>query len=188
MKKLLFLFLGLSLVFTACKKDDEEIIDADLHYDTANQSAPFLEAGVHEAAARFTANQTRALQGRNLIEVDYYLLEMPAKVEVRVFGMGTADEPGNLLYTKDVTSTSNGSSWNTHVLDTPVEILGEDLWVCVKVLHNSRINSVGCDVGPANNNGDWTFSDSDNDWKSLRDRTEQNVNINWNIRGKVSGE
>ena len=183
MKKLSFLFLSFVLVFTACKKDD--IAVAEFYYDGENQSAPYLDAGTHDMAARFTANSTRKYEGRILEEVEFYILTKPSKVEVRIFGQGTATEPGDMLYSKDVTAEVNASSWNHHKLDTPVVIKGEDLWICIRAVHDDRITSLGCDVGPANDNGDWIKSDSDNQWKSLRERTNQSVNINWNVRGHL---
>ena len=183
MKKLSFLFLSFVLLFTACKKDD--IAVAEFYYDGENSSAPYLDAGTYDMAARFTANSTRKYEDRLLKEVEFYFLAKPAKIEVRIFGQGTATEPGDLLYSKDVTTEVSASSWNRHELDTPVRIKGEDLWICIRVVHNSRTTSLGCDVGPANKNGDWIMSHSDNQWTSYRDYTDQNVNINWNIRGHL---
>lgn len=184
MKKLSFLLLSITFLFTACKKDDVAL--AQFYYDGENSSAPYLDAGTYDMAARFTANETRKYEGRFLEEVEFYFLAKPAKIEVRIFEQGTATEPGSLLYSKDVTAEVSASSWTRHQLDSLVEIKGEDLWLCIRVVHNDRTTSLGCDAGPANKNGDWIMSLSDNLWTSYRDYTDQNVNINWNIKGHLA--
>ncbi len=188
MKKLLFLLLGTFLIFTACKKDEtvpQNESGAEFQYDGANQSAPFLENGTHVAAARFPASLTGAHKGKNLDYIEFFLLNRPTRCEVVVYDAGSDNQAGKVLYSADITSGVAAPSWNRYILTAPVEITGEDLWIGIKVFHNDRIASVGCDPGPAVNNGDWIFSDSDNEWKTLRERTNRGVNINWNIRGFV---
>ena len=184
MKNSLLYLLAFALTLTACS-EDEEPLRSILHYDGDNQTAPFLDVGEHEAAARFTASQTATYQGQNLIEVEFYLLNIPSLCEVRVYGENADDEPGNLLYSADVTSSISANHWNTHTLSTPVEITGDDLWISIRLVHNSEINTIGCDFGPAQENGDWIISTSDNAWRTFRDVTSNQANINWNIRGYV---
>lgn len=178
--------LILSLVFLLACNKDEEPVTSDLHYDGPNQTAPFIEAGTHETAAKFTIVQTGPLAGRNLTEVQYYLVNLPATCSLRVYAQGDASTPGTLLYSSDLSGEMTPNSWNRHVLSTPVTITGEDLWIAIRVEHQNRTNTIGCDPGPANRNGDWILSSSDNEWKTFRERTNLQVNINWNIRGVVS--
>lgn len=188
MKHLLyFSLLVITLFFTACG-DDFTIDDAEFHYDGDNLSAPFLDAGIHEAAARFTATQTADFQTKTLQSVHFYLTELPAQCTVVVYGQGSATAPGTLLYAENVSNTITAQSWNTHVLTTPLAIAGEDLWIGLRVVHDVRMTSVGCDPGPANDNGDWLLSQDNSIWQSLRSRTGEEVDINWNIRGRVSEE
>ncbi len=187
MKKILFFLLAVSFLSFGCKNGDDAD-DRTLSYDGDNNISPFLVADVYQTAARFPSSVTTPFQGRMLEEVEFYLLDVPSTCAVLIYGEGTADEPGNLLYSRDVTSSVNVSSWNSHTLNTPVEITGEDLWICLEVTHPQEIRSVGCDFGPAVSNGDWIFSGANGQWETLRDFTDGEVDINWNIRGIVSKE
>jgi hypothetical protein len=182
MKNLSFIFFGLSLIcFVSCNDD---LPDADLAYDSENADAPFLLAGTYQACARFTSAETSTLSGTPLSSIDYYFANLPQRAEVKVFGEGTTTSPGDELYSSNVTLASN-TGWNTHQVAGEVEITGGDIWICLELLHDSEINTIGCDAGPADPDGDWLFSDLDNEWQSFRQRTNQNVSINWNIRANV---
>jgi len=187
MKNTLLILLAFTFVFSSCKKDDEtpeEVNDSQFSYDGSAQDAPALEAGVYDLGARFPSALTDNYEGKQLEEVSFYILSVPNKCELLVFGQGSDTEPGSLLYSANLTSSIDGETWNKHTLSTPVDITGEDLWICVRVEHGATMGSLGCDIGPANLNGDWMYAD--NVWTSLRNYTGGDVNINWNIRGKVS--
>ncbi len=190
MKNTFLVLLALSLVFVSCKKDDDdtpqETNEYQLSYDDEASDAPALDAGVYELGARFPASFTADYTGKKLEEVSFYILTIPSKCELVIFGAGTASAPGPELYSTNLTATINGESWNKHVLDTPIDITGEDIWICVRVEHGSTLGSLGCDLGPANANGDWMISAGAVGWTSLRDFSDNEVDINWNIRGKVS--
>lgn len=188
MKNTLLILLACSLFFVSCTKDDEtpdEVNDFEFSYDGAAQNAPALEAGTYDLGARYPGAFTSNFEGQQLEEVSFYILNVPNKCELIIFGEGTDTEPGTLLYTADLTSSIDGEIWNDHVLTTPVDITGEDIWICVRVEHGNTMGSLGCDTGPANANGDWMFTPN-NEWTSLRNFSDNQVNINWNIRGKVS--
>ena len=176
-------FLFTSTLFLLLISCDNDVEIAELHLDGANQSAPFLASGSHEAAVRFTSNETSQYSGRFLELVEFYLLELPNQCEVLVYDQGTNSEPGTLLYSASLSGDLQSRSWNTHRLANPVEISGTDLWICVRVTHNAEVPSIGCDPGPAKENGDWMRSSDDNLWRPFRSRTNQAVDINWNIRG-----
>jgi len=178
------LLIGLlSIVSISCTDDD--IDSFVLSYDGNNENAPILQAGVHEAGARFTANRLDGLVGKRLEAVEFYLAEYPDRCEVLIYDEGTATSPGNLIYSADITFLTENFAWNYHSLFNPIEITGDDLWIVIKVEHSEAYSSIGCDPGPAQSNGDWMLSNSDNQWRSFRDRTNNQVSINWNIRGIV---
>ena len=180
----LILSLFSLLLFAACNNDDEGVSLANtLHHDGVNQSSPVLPAGTYEAGARFTMSKSEEYIGRNLETVRFFMGELPAQCEVRIYDEGDNDSPGSLIYAQDVTNDLSSLSWNVHQLSTPVEITGDDLWICIRFVHTSSLRSIGCDTGPAVVDGDWLFEDADNLWLPLRERT--NININWNIRGVV---
>ena len=180
----LILSLFTLVLFSNCNKDDDGVSLANtLHYDGVNQSAPVLPSGVYEAGARFTSSKSQEYIGRNLDQVNFFIGEIPAQCEIKIYSEGSSENPGNLLYSQDVTANLTELSWNTHVLSDPIEITGEDLWICVRFVHTTSLRSVGCDAGPAASDGDWLFQDSDNDWRPFGQRTT--FSINWNIRGVV---
>ncbi len=190
MKNAFLILLAFSLVFVSCQKDDEdtpqEVNDYQFSYDGDAADAPALAAGSYDLGARFPGSVTDNFEGKQLEEVSFYILSVPNKCELLIFGQGTDTEPGGLLYSANLTSSIDGETWNKHLLTSPVDIGTEDIWICVRVEHGSTMGSLGCDTGPANPNGDWMFLASSNEWTSLRTFSNNEVNINWNIRGKVS--
>ena len=181
-----YFYFALVLVFglSSCNNDNN---DPDLlNYDTDNITAPEFLPGDYEMAARFPASITDRYVGQFLEEVQVYFLNRPARAEIIVYGEGDFETPGDVLYSAVVTSAMRSNQWNTHTLTIPVEIPATDLWLSVKVRHLEAEGSVGCDIGPANVNGDLLLSDGSNQWSTLRDFTNNAININWNIRGVLS--
>jgi len=184
MPKILLLLLTIGLTTFSCKK--EEILEeTNLFYDNGVNTAPVLNTGTYEAMARFPTSETNDFEGQNLEEIVFYLSDLPDQCEVIIYGEGTATTPNTILYQSDVTNNLESSAWNSHTLSTPIAITGEDIWIGVRLVHNSNIASIGCDTGPANINGDYLWADGDNTWMTFRERTEGEVNINWNIRGVI---
>lgn len=183
MKSIFYLLLAVGvLLHTGCKK--ESIAENILNYDGENQSGPELEAGYHEAAARFTPDLTGPYTGKQLIAVQYFMGAKPQKAEIHIYGEGIATFPGSLLYSADITDEIRTLRWSEHVLDTPVDITGDDVWISIAITHASLQRSIGCDSGPRRSNGDWLYKSTDGQWDSFQSRTGEN--INWNIRGKIS--
>ncbi|MCB9290393.1 MAG: hypothetical protein H6560_23990 [Lewinellaceae bacterium] len=179
-------FFMLALVFfSACQKDNSPAPSGDnvLSYDGANATGPVLSAGDYEAAARFPASETGAYQGKNLIEVSWFMGIEPASCKVRLYGPGNGGEPGQLLYSADVTDRVQAPAWNTHELRNPLPLDGEELWISIAFTHPVRQQSIGCDAGPNVPGGDWLFSGNDGEWSTYEQRTGESVN--WNIRGIV---
>lgn len=178
---LLLLIIGISTI--SCQK--EILKETNLFYDNGSNTAPVLNTGTYEAMARFPTSETNDFEGQNLEEIVFYISELPDECEVIVYGEGTATTPNEILYQANVTADLESSAWNSHTLSTPVAITNQDLWIGVRLVHNSNIASIGCDTGPANINGDYLWTDDDNTWITFRERTQGEVNINWNIRGII---
>lgn len=180
MKTTYFLaLLSAVILFGACKKDSENF----LQLDGDNFSGPLLEAGAHEMAVRFTSDATSRFQGKQLTAVRWFTGPRPATTEVRVYGPGSGNTPGALLFSKNVSSSVRPQSWNEYELDTPVDITGEELWISIAFTQTESGQSIGCDSGPNKPGGDWLFS-IDSEWRTYIQRTGESVN--WNIRGRVS--
>lgn len=187
-----FFFISLittTLLFSSCEPDniseEPEIVSplVALNYDDRNQDSPSLPAGNYEAAIRIPATDLSDLQGGELIEIYYYIREKPSSATVKVYKKSDSNSPVEQVYSAATTSEVKANSWNKHILSTPVEITGDDLWLSVKLGHTENTRSIGCDPGPAVENGDWLFDDADSEWLPLSDRSA--ISINWNIRGVV---
>lgn len=187
MKNAFLFFFPLFLLLSACGNDDEEppVQTSTFQYDGENQTAPILNAGEHIMAARFTQDLTQPFSGQTLDRVEFYLQDIPSVLEIRVYGANTASEPGDLLYFADLSSDLRSNSWIGHLIADPVTITGEDLWIAIRVVHNFDLQSVGCDFGPAGGNGDWILTDPSTSWRTFREVTSNDADINWNIRGFV---
>jgi len=168
-------------LITACGDDDDP--QNLLSYDGENVTGPLLQAGTWEAAVRFTTAETTPFTGQRLTEVTFYMGPAPSGAAVRIYGPGSNNLPGSLLYTAEVGNAIRTNSWNTHTIASPIEITGEELWISIGLVHQGNQQSIGCDAGPAATNGDWLFWDGDGDWQTYRART--NESVNWNIRGIV---
>lgn len=183
MKYFQFFLIAFSLfAITSCGSDGEEV----LNYDGANFSAPEIIEGNHEAAARFSSAVTSSLEGRQITSVDFFIQDLPDDCEVRIYEGGTPLEPGDLIYAEDAFTGLRSNSWNTHTLITPFTIGTEDIWVSIFFRHDSPKQSIGCDSGPADSNGDLLWGTIDYEWRTFRDRTSGQTDINWNIRAIVA--
>lgn len=184
MKFQYFFLLAAMLFMVACNDDDAgPVTDGILHYDGANNSGPVLAAGEHELAVHFPSETMADYTGKVLTEIDFFVgTPLPETCKVRVYKGGDT-APDAQIYEFDVTSGLQTLSWNKHVLSTPVDLDGDDLWLGVFVVHASEQQSIGCDAGPRKEDGDWLYQSLDSDWKTYAERTGESVN--WNIRGTV---
>lgn len=187
MKKLLFLLLSLAVILPSCKDDDDVLNDNALNYDGDNFSAPVFEVGVSTPSVYFPSSFLEPYIGKKISGIEFFVADIPAEMEIQVLKAGNGNTPGDMIVQDDITGLNiQGTNWNEWPLTDPVEITGEGLWIAIQVKHdNADERSIGCDAGPAVSNGDWIFSDTDNDWKTLRERTNNAVDINWNIRAKL---
>lgn len=180
----LLFFLSLFL-FTACGDDDSGSNANLLSYDGDNFSAPALDPGQHELAVYFPASIMFQHIGKQLIEVEYYAGQAPDLLRVRIRNGFSATQPGDIIDGQDydvTTRVTGDPSWKTLILNPPLDITGEDIWISLFANHNVTKQSIGCDSGPRNEGGDWIWSSSTQQWETFLNRTGTE-SINWNIRG-----
>ena len=60
-----------------------------------------------------------------------------------------------------------------------IDLTDQDIWVAVQFSHIDQQATLGCDPGPAVEDGDWILNGGG--WQTLRGLSAE-VNINWNIR------
>ena len=61
-----------------------------------------------------------------------------------------------------------------------------NLWISLRYTLAETQRVIGCDTGPAFVNGDWEYSGMEDNWSNFRLRTNNQISINWNIRGVLS--
>ncbi|MCB0841831.1 MAG: hypothetical protein KDE26_01055, partial [Bacteroidetes bacterium] len=172
------------LIFSSCEKTsitngpDIQPPLVALSYDGANNDAPLLPAATYEAATMFPKEDISDLLGGKLIEVYYYIRDVPVSSTIKIYKKSDSDGPLDLIYSEVTTNDLKGRSWNKHILKSPVEITDDDLWISLKFTHTSQTGSIGCDLGPAVDNGDWLLDSADGLWIPLSQRA--GININWN--------
>ena len=173
--------------FTGCDESSTGPVDGvALHYDSGPLSAPFLSGGTYQAAVRFTNDEIGDLAGRDILQIQFYIVEKPEDCVIRIFGPGTDAAPGIQLYSADLGDNVAEGDWNYHTLSESIRLSSEDIWISIEFRHSNRQATFGCDPGPAVVDGDWLFSNDDQQWLPLSQRTS--ISINWNLRAIVDGE
>ncbi|MDD2963197.1 MAG: T9SS type A sorting domain-containing protein [Bacteroidales bacterium] len=162
--------------------------DFVLHYDGDMASAvgwntPPVTATV---AARFLNPMVLPHAGMVISSIDLFVNDLNTtgsnEMSVVIYGMGTSYEPGTLLYTQ--TFTPFGNSWEHIVLNTPVPVTGEELWIGYTFTqHDAGIYIPGTDAGPNDPNGDWIKTGIA--WSHLSNNPA--LPYNWNIRANLTG-
>lgn len=189
MKKLLLLSLILPFLF-ACDKDNPNEPDFPaglevLNYDAANFDAPFLPASTYISGVRFSPTRLAPFIGKDLVSVFYWFKELPQSAEIHVYTSNGGLAPTTFIYSEPLTNY-NGFGWNRYDFTTPINITGqEDIWIAIKYTQISDQRVLGCDPGPAVLDGDWHWDAADSTWTPLVDRTNGQLDINWNIRAVI---
>ncbi len=167
----------------SCNDEEDPNIDLnnELHYDTNNNSAPDLLEGVHESAIRFESRDLLPYQSRTLSAVKIFIAHVPTDLTLRIYTDGRSNTPGNLLYEAALVGVKS-NQWNVIELTSGLIIGNDGLWISLRFSLNETQRVIGCDRGPAFINGDWAFNQYDNNWRSLRNRTNNQLSVNWNIR------
>ncbi|MCF8236109.1 MAG: T9SS type A sorting domain-containing protein [Bacteroidales bacterium] len=159
--------------------------DVVLHYDGENDNAIGLtDPNQWEVAAKFLTDEVAQYAGMEIISVDVYINDVVNEYKLRIYGEGEYSyEPGDLLIEQDFTPTA--SSWNTILLDEPILLTGEDIWVGYWMDQTTTETfPAGIDAGPGDPNGDWIKSGVA--WGHLND--SPSFNSNWNIRAYATGD
>ena len=186
------LFLAI-LGFVSCGDDDDLVPEdqpVELSYDGANVTAPLLEPGEYELAARFANEELSSLRNRKLSAVQFFMGPKPPTIKVRVSGPGTATEPGNILYEFDLSNNNSlqEQAFNELPVDPPLELPSE-MWLSVFfTVEGNAAQNIGCDGGPADPNGDFVYDSNVGVWETWRQRTNGNESVNWNLRAVLTTE
>lgn len=185
MKNIAILLIGLMLIFSSACSDDEPDVGGEniLSYDGPNDTAPTLANGFYVFSVRFTNRELASSVGKTITEVSFYMYDVLPRVTVTFSPDLTISEPAEIQYSEDYTNLT-ANSWNTITLQTPYPIDGNPLWIGVQVDLPQAMQTVGCDAGPANSNGDWLYSEDAREWNTFRALNSQSVN--WNIRATLS--
>ena len=183
MKLKYLLLLALAMLVMACSDDNDQEPDGPnvLNYDGENFTAPTLQSGLYEFAARFPSVITRQVEGRRIQQVSFYLYDAPNQMYINISPDLTPTLPGDIVNTQQVTNFTP-NSWNTITLNDPFLLDGNPVWVGIEVDLDRQMQTVGCDAGPANGNGDWLYDEENREWATFSTRTNQNESVNWNIR------
>jgi len=162
---------------------------AVLNYDGDNASAIGWNSVPITAtvAARFPNAMTLQYAGMVVESVDVFINQLNStgsnEMTVKIFGMGSTFEPGVLL--RSQTFTPVGASWEHVILNEPLVVNGEDLWVGYQFTQSEAgIFIPGTDGGPSNPNGD--FISTGVGWSHLSNNPD--LAYNWNIRANLSGD
>jgi len=104
---------------------------------------------------------------------------LPTGASLLIWEAGTSGEPGAILHEQNF--TPDFASWNTIVLDSPVILDGNDIWVGCIYMHDEGTYVAGVDGGPANPNGDFVSMDGTT-WEHL---AANGLDGNLNIRAML---
>ena len=179
----ILLFSILLIGLTSCGSDDEGN-SGMLRYDGENFTSPQFPAGDHEAAARFPSFVTDEFQGQMLTGVQVVIYSIPQEIFLNIYDNGSAAGPDFPIERINITNNLTANGVNTLTFDNPLPITSE-MWIGISWTSNRTEQVIGCDAGPANPNGDWIFSTTDQGgWTSFRDLSG-GESVNWNIRGIV---
>ena len=151
------------------------------HDNGANgQGVGLTNGGTFNIATRFSAEELQQYSSHELIQIELFFNEFPAQCVLKVYDEGTIGSPGNQLLSQVVETQSIG--WNMFVLNFPVALTGNDLWIGYEITNNWNSYPAGLDSGPAHPDGDWISLDGQN-WERL---SIYGFNGNWNIVGYLS--
>jgi hypothetical protein len=143
------------------------------------------ENGTVIVAARFADTLTSVYSGYNLVQIEVYVGDIPVLMSLQVFDEGTNSSAGSLIYSQDVRNLLIPDAYNTFVVNPPIQITGNDIWIGYEVALTAMQYVMGLDNGPVHSDGDWIF-DSLNPSFGWYHLSDFNFNNNWGIRGYVT--
>lgn len=151
-----------------------------LHYDRENVEAIGANAGgTMYCAARFPAAMVNPLTGATVESVKVYIHDMPSDAILMLWGPGTTNAPGSLIYLQEFTTVA--TSWVTINLDEALTLDGNDIWIGCQYTHDAGTFPAGVDGGPANPNGDFISRDGE-EWEHM---AANGLDGNLNIRATL---
>ena len=162
--------------------------DVILHYDGEPASAFGNQNNAIQwnIAAVFRADMIKDYVGMGLTSVDVFIGDGDVttfKLKVWKMGSYNVPGPGDLIAEQDVTITPN--TWNTIVLDNPIILNGQDLWVGYYIEAPAGNFVASTDDG-TNYNPDGSWIAFGPGWQHLGDGNPD-YNLNWNIRATLTG-
>ncbi len=154
-----------------------------LHYDHESMTSLGIEGAEATFATYYPGSTLASIAGMQISSVDAWVQDVPQKVSVVVYGQNTQAVAGELLYSQEFTPTA--ASWNHIVLDKPVTITNQDLWIGIKFEGlSSGTKQMNIDGGPANIGFGDLLSTGQNYFWSLSDLGyDGNVCIRANVTG-----
>ena len=136
-------------------------------------------------AARFPADMLAPYRGMEINKVSVFLNDPPLETKIQIYGMGNnvnKIQAGELIYEQDFTPIAG--EWNEVMLDNPVYVDGQDLWVGYYLSGIAGTFVAGTDAGPEHPDGQWiSFGGA---WTRLIEANDQ-LNGNWHIRAHLDG-
>ena len=186
MKKLFVSAVCIATLFSACKDDllDFDYDPGRMHYDGANLTAPLLPAGTTEASAMFPHKILDLYKDQQFDGIELAIYDIPEACTLVIYGDGTGNSPGAVIYEEDILPILEANDWNTITLPSPIPIPASgDLWIALRSTQSTALQVIGCDAGPSKDNGDWLYQSNDGLWRSFLDRGGDD--INWNIRAVI---
>ena len=165
-------------------KDRDEV----LRYDDGINTDAISNGSdqIWRVSARFPAEMVQPFIGMEIYQVDVYINDLSLSHTVQIYGMGPFITPGpqseDLLREQDF--TPNAASWNTIVLDEPVGVDGQTLWVGYMIDKPADVYTAGTDAGPAHPDGDWMSHGAGLGWSHLAPA----LDYNWNIAAYLTGD
>ncbi len=148
-----------------------------MYYDTVGNQL-IVAGSPFTAAIRLTNDELATYYNDyKITQVRYYIHNIDATdITIKIYGNGTATEPGGILVEEPAYPTQDG--WNIHTLTEPLLITSGDYWVGCSFDSDFGQVTIGIDNGPAiAEKGDWYYTSTT--WYELG-------SANWNIRAALS--
>ena len=187
--KNLFVLSAVVLVvgMMGCKDDPVTYpFDPDvMHYDGVNNDAPVLLTGAVETAVQFGKDAMDFYNGKKIDAVSVFLFEVPSSFTLVFYAKGSGNSPGAELYSQSYSDGLQANGWNTVPFTTPLDLPSDEIWIGYRIADGGNVKTIGCDAGPGENGGDWIWEASAGEWTTFLDKTDGQVDINWNIRASV---
>lgn len=156
-----------------------------LGYDNDDpfQGVGLTSGGTFEGAIRLTPTELAPYSGWNCTVVSFYHYDdAQFSGTVKIYGMGTAAQPGALTTSQAIEVT--GVGWFNISLSSPVTIAAHDIWVSIEAPHTTGQHPLMQDSATAvDGKGDFVYLNSA--WSEMQTFGAQ-YDHNWCIRAGVS--